>query len=103
MTSPKRGFYEASETTERLNVFFANNRYNNMLAGWIFGYFVLGCLGLACLVFPSGRRAVVACAGASWKARLHGPSRAMPWVVLGSILLVLPAAGVWWWGSRKSC
>ncbi|MBA4110464.1 MAG: peptidase M15 [Leptothrix sp. (in: Bacteria)] len=70
-----------------------------MLAGWIFGYFVLGCLGLACLVFPSGRRAVLTRLGASLKKRHQGSARVVPWVVLGSALLVLPAAGVWWWGG----
>ena len=25
--------------------------------------------------------------------------RVIPWIVLGSALLVLPAAGVWWWGG----
>ncbi|WP_230179059.1 M15 family metallopeptidase [Aquabacterium sp. CECT 9606] len=70
-----------------------------MLAGWIFGYFVLGCLGLACLVFPSGRRAALSWLSASWKRRHQCPARVMPWVLLGSALLVLPAAGVWWWGG----
>jgi peptidoglycan LD-endopeptidase CwlK len=82
--------------TKRL---FANNRYNNMLAGWIFAYFVLACLGLACLVFPAGRRVVVSWVATSWKGRRPGAARVMPWIVLGSILVVLPAAGVWWWGG----
>lgn len=70
-----------------------------MLAGWIFGYFVLGCVGLACLVFPSGRRAAVAWIGASLKGRHRGPARVLPWVVAGGLVLVLPAAGVWWWSD----
>lgn len=63
------------------------------------GYFVLGCLVLASLVFPSERRAVVAWVGASFKRRHRGRARVVPWLVLGSVLLVLPAAGVWWWGG----
>lgn len=72
-----------------------------MLAGWIFGYFVLGCLVLACMVFPSGRRAVVAWLGSSWKGRHQRRVSVIPWIVLGSVLLVLPAAGVWWWGGGQ--
>ncbi|RZL00640.1 MAG: M15 family peptidase [Rubrivivax sp.] len=70
-----------------------------MLAGWVLGYFVLGCLGLAWLMFPPWRRAVAGWLGAAWRGRGQGPARAVSWAVLGGLLLVLPAAGVWWWGG----
>ena len=70
-----------------------------MLAGWVFGYFLLGCLGLAWLMFPPWRRAVSGWLGALWQGRRQGPVRAAPWALLGALLLVLPAAGVWWWGG----
>lgn len=70
-----------------------------MLAGWVLGYFVLGCLGLAWWMFPPWRRAVSAWVGSVWQRRGQGPARAVSWALLGSLLLVLPAAGVWWWGG----
>lgn len=70
-----------------------------MLAGWILGYFVLGCLGLAWLMFPPWRRAVMAWFANRWQGRQQGAARAASWAVLGSVLLILPAAGVWWWGG----
>jgi peptidoglycan L-alanyl-D-glutamate endopeptidase CwlK len=78
----------------------AINRYNIMLAGWVFVYFVLGCLGLAGLMFPQWRRAMAGQVSAWWRGRRAGSSaRVWPWAALGAALLVLPAAGVWWWSG----
>lgn len=63
------------------------------------GYFVLGCLGLAWLMFPPWRRAVMAWFSKRWRGRRQGAANVALWVLLGSLLLILPAAGVWWWGG----
>jgi peptidoglycan L-alanyl-D-glutamate endopeptidase CwlK len=70
-----------------------------MLAGWVFIYFVLGCLGLGALVFPRWRRGMAGQVRAWWQGRRQGPSGAMPWVLLGAVLMALPVAGVWWWSG----
>jgi len=70
-----------------------------MLAGWVFVYFVLGCLGLAALMFPQGRRALAGQIRIWWQGRRHGPASSLSWVLLGVVLMGLPVAGVWWWSG----
>ncbi|MDE2401508.1 MAG: M15 family metallopeptidase [Burkholderiales bacterium] len=99
-----------------------------MLAGLIFGYFMLGCVALALLVFPHWRQVAVAHVRAAWhrwrrgsqgvarQARSsarqtgvqwavaagstgHWVAKRWPWAVLSMVLLTLPAATVWWWST----
>jgi peptidoglycan L-alanyl-D-glutamate endopeptidase CwlK len=85
--------------SSRTQAVIANNRYKIMLAGWVFVYFALGCVALAGLMFPHWRRAVVTQVRAVWRGASPGPGRALPLVLLGALLLALPAAGVWWWSG----